>query len=184
MVGNVIRENRREKMIAMKIEVSKFQFDKFTSKVLEFIKKGIEDNLNANPEDLEILKVTHPSVFITRIHELGRVEWGPKEGRSNFLEELHAGLQLFFQFSSGKMGKLFLCVDGKPKDVSDETDFRLGDNEDVGFLVEIERESFIIKSAIYEFDPNSFCRSYVRISDCGEFEEPMEDFIKSFILTR
>ena len=157
-------------MKTVEIEESKFQFVEFTCKILEYLKKEYSE-----------AKVD-PSSGILRVDEQGRAEHGPEDGRSNFLEELHEGRQLFFPFSVSGCGEPNQCADGVDREIDEESGFRF---DSVGFLVRAENGRFIINSAVYW---DGMCMPptppSVVISDCDVFDEPMEVFIRSFISTR
>lgn len=156
-------------MRTMEIEKAKLHFDEFTREILAFLKTQVSEEV-------------HPSFAIVKVDEPGHVpQYGPEEGHSNFLEELEAGWQVFFPFSSSNVGEPIECADGKARAIDDESDIGLGEVDCVGFLVKIENGSFVINSAIHAGGSCTFPPPSVDISDCNVFDVPMEAFLGSFI---
>ena len=183
-------------MKTIKIEESKFQFEEFTRKILEFLKPIVSEEV-------------HPSSAISIVDEHGDAEFGPDEGRSNFLEELRTGKQLFFPFSDHMIAEQIACADGVERqlpveliEVGEESGEQGGQSEELhekseepdeesgfsgnvaGYLVKLDEGNFIIDSAYWwEGSCQPPSPPSVKVSDCYEFDEPMEAFIRSFVST-
>jgi len=152
------------------VAIEKFNMDGFTKAILEFLGEEV------SPE-------VHPSWAIVRVAAPGGIpEYGPEEGRSNFMEELEAGHLLFFSFSSSNMGEPIRCADGQYREIDEESDFCIGQTDCVGFLFQLKEGVLYINSAV---DAGGACVApppSVDIQGCDVFDAGMEAFIDSFIL--
>jgi hypothetical protein len=177
-------------MNTIKIPESKFQFDKFASRILEMLKAGSEDwNRMLEEEkshnrlgklDESILSpfiAGHLSNLIRCVDEDGGFD--PCCNRytddpNKFLEELECSEPLYFPFTFLRIkDDLINCADGE---VRKRRNVNVKYKGEDGFLVKKEKGYFIIDSAILK-------NEHFYVSDCGELDKPMEDFIRRFMTT-
>lgn len=159
------------------ISLNNFDFNGFTEAILEFLGGQISEEI-------------HPSWAIVTVDEpRGTSEYGPEEGRSNFLDELQSGQRLFFPFSSSNVGEPVPCADGESRQVvydeEDETknDFIMGDVDCVGFLFKLEDNKLCISLAIHAGGSCPGAGPAVKIEkDCGVFTAGMNSFIDKFVI--
>lgn len=151
------------------IDVDDFDLAGFAEEVLGFLGGQVSEEV-------------HPSYAIVKVAAPGGFpQFGPGEGRSNFLEELESGHLLFFPFSSSYVDEPVPCADGQSRQLDEDTEPAIGDVDCVGFLLQLKQQRLIIDSAIHAGGglppPPS-----VDIEYCGVFDAGMEAFISRFIL--
>ena len=147
----------------------KFQFDKFSKRILRYLRKQVSEEVD-------------PSYAIVAVSEPGGVpRFGPEEGRENFLKELESGLKLFFPFSDSDIGEPIECADGRSRTIKENSDFRLGETSCVGFLIQLKDKKFIINSAINAGRGCPGGTESVDIAECDIFDAAMEKFIRQFV---
>jgi len=151
------------------INKDKFKFNDFTASILEFLKSwGME---------------VHPSYAIAMVEEPGDApEYGPEEGRNNFLDELSAGNYLFFPFSTSNLDEPISCANGKAYKLDEESDFVIGDIDCVGFLIKLDNGNFIINSAVNAGGACMAPPPSVDITDCDIFDKPMKNYLNNFMI--
>ena len=153
-----------------KIAISDFDFEVFTKAMLNFLKKEVSQDV-------------HPSYAIVKIDAPGGMpEFGPEDGRSNFLEELEVGHLLFFPFSSSNVGEPVQCADDQSREIDDDSDFIIGEVDCVGFLIQLKDNVLYIDSAIHAGGACPGPSPSVDIENCDVFEAGMETFIDRFII--
>jgi hypothetical protein len=175
-------------MDTITVKESDFQCYTFASAILEMLKKvseqwisKIEEQHNSGKQLaqfetrlLSTLKAGHFSNFIVGVDENGFGDFYNKDyidDPRELLDNLDCGTQLYLPFAYIMLDTdLLWCADGIERIVNDESTC------DVGFLIKKENGIFIIDSVTLK-DHGEY------ISDCGEFDQPMENFIRSFITT-
>lgn len=149
------------------ISIGSFDLDGFTEVVLGFIRERTS-------------KDAHPSFAILRLDASGCFDgWGPKEGRSNFLEELEAGHTLFFPFTLFGEEDPVRCADGQSLELGEES--IVGDMACVGFLFQLKEGILYVDSALLA---TVVCHTppSANIQNCDVFDAGMESLIDKFIL--
>lgn len=154
------------------LEKSKFRFDKFLKDTIAFLK---EYNC---PE-------THPSVWVVWLEDGSpKVQWGPKEGRDNYMQQLNEGKSLFFRFSTECFdeeihcanSKTYSCVDPQDEDtisIITEIDY-------LGYLVSIHDDTYQISLAIHSGEMFPYPEQII-VDKVGEYAEAMEEYLMKFI---
>ena len=153
-----------------KVATNDFDLEGFTNAVLSFLGGEVSPDV-------------HPSYAIVKVDAPGGVpEFGPEEGRSNFMEEFEARHLLFFPFSSSNVGEPVRCADGQSRELNDDSDFIIGDVDCVGFLFQLKEGVLYIDSAVHAGGACVAPPPSIDIENCNVFDAGMEAFIDRFIL--
>ncbi|HEY8889649.1 MAG TPA: hypothetical protein VIM70_05305 [Clostridium sp.] len=110
----------------------------------------------------------------------------PENTDRDFRNELvNEGKLLFFTFSTNNTDDLIACADGKAYEMNEDNifndEFYIGDTECLGYLLKYNAGILTIQAAT-NFSGACMCPASINIPEnCGVFDEPMYEFIKTFI---
>lgn len=162
------------------VPISSFDLDGFTKVILDFHADGDCGPIPAPPGEI------HPSAHIVKLDTTGHFDnFGPDEGRSNFLEELESGHPLYFPFTHFGGDCPLDCADGQSLEEDDYDE----DDEDtpfvdgsIGFVIALKDGVLSIDSASMGMGLCNF-PPIMTIEGFGAADAAMEAFIDRFILS-
>ncbi|NLL05172.1 MAG: hypothetical protein GX270_05160 [Clostridiaceae bacterium] len=109
---------------------------------------------------------------------------------AKFLEESKENF-VFAAFSTTNIGEPILCVDGNyygyEADEDYEEEIYIDEGDCYGYLIQVNEDKYTIDSVIYSLGGHCCSGEMLEDSvvikeDCGIFEQPMQTYIKKFIM--
>jgi hypothetical protein len=166
-------------MQEIRVKVKDFDLESFIHETFNFLKTVVDGD-------------TDPSYAVAWLREDdGKPDYGLEDQSRDHQEELLEERKiLFFPFSTCNTGVPIICADGEEYELvelfeqdpdEDYEEFRLSDQEVLGYLIKVEAGEIVINSAIHG-GGDLMLGSYIRIVyDCDILEEPLREFITHYI---
>jgi hypothetical protein len=162
-------------MKEIRISLEQFDLASLLEKTINFLKE-------------RVFRGVDPTYGIVWVQSVGDVPVsGPESGWDVLSAVTKEGKIVFFPFAYADADGTFACVDDntcgqEPEDEDTENNICIGMEDRIGFLVQIKDNTVSINSAIHAGGACPGPGPAVDLHpDCGVLEEPMENFIRSFI---
>lgn len=151
------------------VTLDKFGLGDFIQSNLGFYKTVLNEGIN--PTDI-VQELTGNEGQVRDIQE--------NETRDLESELLKDNKSLFFPFSDIGMTDSIRCANGNSYEISEESEFCIGDNEQAGLVVNVNNDTITFESAVFSggFYPSP---PSIDICDCDVFDKPMQDYVESFV---
>lgn len=154
-------------MRAIVTEFEKFNFAGFADKSISLAQKFIVGGF-------EVLKTDMPGGVPEEFEHCTKLDV--------LMNEINAGKALFFMFGFNSTADSVACADGKTYPIDEDDDFIFGEEESLGYLLQMSGEVLIINSAVHCSGGCPVPQPSIDvITDCGAYDKPLTTFVNKFI---